>query len=123
MSAHSNGRGVESSGGPPASMAAETAILGAILLNNGHYQEAAGRIEADVTTLGAHTDQIDATIRELLFEAYSMVMGADVDAGVARIHAVGEPASQRVDEKAVFFVKLNEMRVRERVAPRDRRRK
>jgi replicative DNA helicase len=30
----------------PASLAAETAILGAILLNNGHYQEAACRIEA-----------------------------------------------------------------------------
>ena len=29
--------------GLPASIAAEKAILGAILLNNGHYQEAAGR--------------------------------------------------------------------------------
>ena len=52
-----------------------------------------------------------------------MVMGADVDAGVARIDAVGEPASQRVDEKAVVFVELNEMRVRVRISPRDRRRK
>ena len=32
--------------GLPASVVAEKAILGAILLNNGHYQEAAGRIAA-----------------------------------------------------------------------------
>ncbi len=30
------------------------AILGAILLNNGHYQEAAGRIEAADFSLDAH---------------------------------------------------------------------
>src|ERR1700679_1436433 len=81
----------------------------------------ARRIEADVSTLGAHTDQIDATIRELLFEAYSMVMGADVDARVARAQAVGKPASERIDEKAVVFVELNQMRMRLGVSPSDRR--
>ncbi len=38
----------------PANVTAEMAILGAILLNNGHYQEAAGRIEAADFSLGAH---------------------------------------------------------------------
>jgi replicative DNA helicase len=38
----------------PANVTAEMAILGAILLNNGHYQEAAGRIEATDFSLGAH---------------------------------------------------------------------
>ena len=38
----------------PANVAAEMAILGAILLNNGHYQEAAGRIEAADFSLDAH---------------------------------------------------------------------
>jgi hypothetical protein len=38
----------------PANVAAEMAILGAILLNNGHYQEAAGRIEAADFMLDAH---------------------------------------------------------------------
>ena len=38
----------------PANVTAEMAILGAILLNNGHYQEAAGRIEAADFSLDAH---------------------------------------------------------------------
>src|SRR5271154_596760 len=38
----------------PANLAAEMAILGAILLNNGHYQEAAGRIEAFDFSLDSH---------------------------------------------------------------------
>ena len=38
----------------PANVAAETAILGAILLNNRHYQEAAGRIEAPDFSLDSH---------------------------------------------------------------------
>jgi replicative DNA helicase len=38
----------------PANVAAEMAILGAILLNNGHYREAAGRIDAADFSLDAH---------------------------------------------------------------------
>jgi len=38
----------------PANVTAEMAILGAILLNNGHYQEAAGRIDAADFSLDAH---------------------------------------------------------------------
>ncbi len=38
----------------PANVTAEMAILGAILLNNSHYQEAAGRIEAADFSLDAH---------------------------------------------------------------------
>jgi replicative DNA helicase len=40
--------------GAPANLAAEMAILGAILLNNGHYQEAAGRIAAADFLLDSH---------------------------------------------------------------------
>ena len=40
--------------GLPASVAAEAAILAAILLNNSHYQEAAGRGEAADFSLDSH---------------------------------------------------------------------
>jgi replicative DNA helicase len=40
--------------GLPASVSAEAAILGAILLNNGHYPEAAGRLEAADFSLDSH---------------------------------------------------------------------
>jgi hypothetical protein len=40
--------------GLPASVAAEAAILAAILLNNSHYQEAAGRVEAADFSLDSH---------------------------------------------------------------------
>ena len=58
MTVHSNrngaGKDAQSSEGLPASVAAEKAILGAILLNNGHYQEAAGRIAAVDFSLDSH---------------------------------------------------------------------
>jgi replicative DNA helicase len=71
MSVHSNGRGVESSGRPPASMAAEMAILGAILLNNGHYQEAAGRIAAADFSLDSHR-RLFLRMGELMTEGKSV---------------------------------------------------
>jgi replicative DNA helicase len=40
--------------GTPSNLAAEAAILGAILLNNGHYQQAAGLIEAADFYLDSH---------------------------------------------------------------------
>jgi replicative DNA helicase len=40
--------------GLPASVAAEAAILAAILLNNSHYQEAAVRVEAADFSLDSH---------------------------------------------------------------------
>jgi replicative DNA helicase len=52
---------------PPANLAAETAILGAILLNNGHYQEAAGRIEAFDFSLDSHR-RVFARMGELITE-------------------------------------------------------
>ena len=57
---------------PPANLAAEMAILGAILLNNGHYQEAAGRIEAFDFSLDSHR-RVFARMGELIGE------GAQVD--------------------------------------------
>jgi replicative DNA helicase len=39
----------------PANLAAERAILGAVLLNNAHYHEAAGRIEAGDFSLDSHS--------------------------------------------------------------------
>lgn len=57
---------------PPANLAAEMAILGAILLNNGHYQEAAGRIEAFDFSLDSHR-RVFARMGELITE------GAQVD--------------------------------------------
>ncbi len=55
----------------PASLAAETAILGAILLNNRHYQEAAGRIEAADFSLDSHR-RIFVRIGELVVEGRSV---------------------------------------------------
>src|ERR1700691_4697588 len=52
---------------PPANLAAEMAILGAILLNNGHYQEAAGRIEPADFSLDAHR-RVFARMGELMSE-------------------------------------------------------
>jgi replicative DNA helicase len=52
---------------PPANLAAEMAILGAILLNNGHYQEAAGRIEAFDFSLDSHR-RVFARMGELITE-------------------------------------------------------
>ena len=49
----------------PANLAAEMAILGAILLNNGHYQEAAGRIEAFDFSLDSHR-RVFARMGELI---------------------------------------------------------
>jgi replicative DNA helicase len=57
---------------PPANLAAEMAILGAILLNNGHYQEAAGRIEAFDFSLDSHR-RVFARMGELITD------GAGVD--------------------------------------------
>jgi len=51
----------------PANLAAERAILGAILLNNGHYQEAAGRIEAADFSLDSHR-RVFARMGELMSE-------------------------------------------------------
>ncbi len=51
--------------GLPANLAAERAILGAVLLNNGHYLEAAGRIDASDFLLEAHR-RIFLRIGELL---------------------------------------------------------
>jgi replicative DNA helicase len=51
----------------PANVAAEMAILGAILLNNGHYQEAAGRIEAFDFSLDSHR-RVFARMGELIGE-------------------------------------------------------
>jgi replicative DNA helicase len=51
----------------PANLAAEMAILGAILLNNGHYQEAAGRIEAADFSLDAHR-RVFRRVAELMTE-------------------------------------------------------
>ncbi len=51
----------------PANVAAEMAILGAILLNNGHYQEAAGRIEAADFSLDSHR-RVFARMGELMSE-------------------------------------------------------
>ena len=56
---------------PPASVAAETAILGAILLNNGHYQEAAGRIEAADFSLDSHR-RVFLRMGELLIDGKSV---------------------------------------------------
>jgi len=55
----------------PASLAAETAILGAILLNNRHYQEAAGRIDAADFSLDSHR-RIFVRIGELVVEGRSV---------------------------------------------------
>lgn len=55
----------------PASLAAETAILGAILLNNRHYQEAAGRIDAADFSLDSHR-RIFLRIGELAAEGRSV---------------------------------------------------
>jgi replicative DNA helicase len=52
---------------PPANLSAEMAILGAILLNNGHYQEAAGRIEAFDFSLDSHR-RVFARMGELIRE-------------------------------------------------------
>ncbi len=51
----------------PANVAAEMAILGAILLNNGHFQEAAGRIEAADFSLDSHR-RVFARMGELMSE-------------------------------------------------------
>ena len=51
----------------PANLAAERAILGAILLHNGHYQEAAGRIEAVDFSLDSHR-RVFARMGELMTE-------------------------------------------------------
>ena len=56
----------------PANVPAEMAILGAILLNNGHYQEAAGRIEAVDFSLDSHR-RVFARMGELI------TAGAGVD--------------------------------------------
>jgi replicative DNA helicase len=55
----------------PANVAAETAILGAILLNNGHYREAAGRIEAADFSLDAHR-RVFLRMGELLIDGRSV---------------------------------------------------
>ena len=51
----------------PANLAAEMAILGAILLNNGHYQEAAGRIEPADFFIDSHR-RVFARMGELISE-------------------------------------------------------
>jgi replicative DNA helicase len=53
----------------PANVAAERAILGAILLNNRHYQEAAGRIEAADFFLESHR-RVFARMGELVGEGH-----------------------------------------------------
>ena len=55
----------------PVNVAAETAILGAILLNNGHYPEAAGLIEAADFALDSHR-RIFVRMGELLVEGRSV---------------------------------------------------
>jgi replicative DNA helicase len=55
----------------PASLAAETAILGAILLDNRHYQEAGGLIDAADFSLDSHR-RIFLRIGELLVEGRSV---------------------------------------------------
>jgi replicative DNA helicase len=55
----------------PASLAAETAILGAILLDNRHYQEAGGLIDATDFSLDSHR-RIFLRIGELLVEGRSV---------------------------------------------------
>ena len=57
--------------GLPASIVAEKAILGAILLNNGHYQEAAGRIAAADFMLDSHR-RVFLRMGELLSESKSV---------------------------------------------------
>jgi replicative DNA helicase len=57
--------------GLPANVAAEKAILGAILLKNSHYQEAAGRIEAMDFSLDAHR-RIFLRVGELISEDKSV---------------------------------------------------
>src|SRR3984885_9068024 len=57
--------------GLPASIVAEKAILGAILLNNGHYQEAAGRIAAADFLLDSHR-RVFLRMGELLSESKSV---------------------------------------------------
>ena len=78
MSAHGNDRGnergngqVNDTGPPPASLAAETAILGAILLNNSHYQQAAGLIESADFWLDSHR-RIFRRVSELIEESRSV---------------------------------------------------
>ena len=78
MSARGNDRNNQSGNGqaqdpgpPPASLAAETAILGAILLNNGHYQQAAGLIESADFWLDSHR-RIFRRISELAGESRSV---------------------------------------------------
>ena len=79
-----------------------------------------GRIAADEATLFAKLVEIDAMSCEPFFQADAMGFGADVDATVAGAQAVGEPMSQRIDEKAVILVELNQMRMRIDVGPRGR---
>jgi replicative DNA helicase len=55
----------------PASVAAEAAILGAILLNNGHYRQAAGRIEAADFSLDSHR-RVFLRMGELLIDGRSV---------------------------------------------------
>jgi replicative DNA helicase len=62
----------EAQGPIPASLAAETAILGAILLNNGHYHEAAGLIDPSDFLLDSHR-RIFRRMAELV------IAGASVD--------------------------------------------
>ncbi len=57
--------------GLPANLAAERAILGAVLLNNLHYQEAAGRLDAADFSLDAHR-RIFLRIGELLHSEHSV---------------------------------------------------
>ena len=56
---------------PPASVAAEAAILGTIPLNNGHYQEVAGRIEAADLSLDSHR-RVFSRMGELLIDGKSV---------------------------------------------------
>ena len=71
MTTHTRERGAQSSGDPPASLAAETAILGAILLNNGHYQQAAGLIAAADFFLDSHR-RLFMRMGELMTEGKSV---------------------------------------------------
>ncbi len=57
--------------GLPANIAAEKAILGAILLNNSHYQEAAGRIEPADFSLDSHR-RLFSRMTELMSDGRSV---------------------------------------------------
>jgi replicative DNA helicase len=130
MSVHSNGRGVESSGRPPASMAAEMAILGAILLNNGHYQEAAGRIAAADFSLDSHR-RLFLRMGELMTEGKSVDIVTlaeqlqrnkelSVIGGVAYLASLTEGLPRRLSIEEYVRIVKDKSLLRQTIAESDR---